>query len=80
MVAADRRSSAGAPAGGSSRDGRLHAGNLVWIFGTAKTGTSWLSAMLADAPGYAQWREPNVGNLFGGRAQHRPSLVMASGP
>lgn len=39
--------------------------NIVWVFGTAKTGSSWFGSLMADPEGYYAWREPNVGNLFG---------------
>lgn len=39
--------------------------NIVWIFGTAKTGSSWLGSMMVDPLEHHGWREPNVGNLFG---------------
>lgn len=38
---------------------------IVWIFGTARTGSTWLSALMGDPVGHAEWREPNVGELFG---------------
>jgi hypothetical protein len=49
--------------------------NLVWVFGTARTGSSWLSAMMGEIGGYSRWHEPLVGHLFGNlyyvRAGHR---------
>jgi hypothetical protein len=39
--------------------------NLVWIFGVARTGSSWLSTMMRDLPGHARWNEPYVGDVFG---------------
>jgi hypothetical protein len=38
---------------------------LVWIFGSGKTGSTWLSHMMADLEGYKLWAEPDVGKLFG---------------
>ena len=40
--------------------------SLVWIFGSGKTGSTWLSHMMADLEGYRLWAEPDVGKLFGG--------------
>jgi hypothetical protein len=37
---------------------------LVWIFGSARTGSTWLGAMMADLEGHAWWHEPLVGYLF----------------
>ncbi len=49
--------------------------NLVWMFGTARTGSSWLSAIMGEIGGYSRWHEPLVGHLFGNlyyeRAGHR---------
>jgi hypothetical protein len=49
--------------------------NIVWMFGTARTGSSWLSAVMGDVGGYSRWHEPLVGHLFGNlyyvRAGHR---------
>jgi hypothetical protein len=39
--------------------------NLVWVFGTARTGSTWLAAMMADLDGFAGWHEPLVGDVFG---------------
>jgi len=48
---------------------------LVWMFGTARTGSSWLSAIMGEIEGYSRWHEPLVGHLFGNlyyeRAGHR---------
>jgi hypothetical protein len=38
---------------------------LIWIFGSARTGSTWLGAMMADFEGHAWWHEPMVGYLFG---------------
>lgn len=38
--------------------------NLIWIFGTSRTGSSWLARMLNDLPQHVRWNEPYVGSLF----------------
>ena len=53
------RSGAGAEAGG------IEPENVVWIFGSGRSGNTWLSSMMEDVEGHAVWREPNVGFLFG---------------
>lgn len=40
-------------------------GRIIWIFGTGRSGSTWLASMLADLPGDALWNEPLVGALFG---------------
>lgn len=39
--------------------------NVIWMFGSGRTGSSWLSTMMGDLEGYARWNEPYVGELFG---------------
>jgi hypothetical protein len=39
--------------------------NVVWIFGTGRSGSTWLGSMMAGLDGFAMWNEPLVGNLFG---------------
>jgi hypothetical protein len=38
---------------------------VVWIFGTARTGSTWLAFMMEELEGSTVWREPYVGALFG---------------
>jgi hypothetical protein len=45
--------------------GGIKPENLIWIFGVARTGSSWLSSMMADIEGYSRWNEPYVGDVFG---------------
>ena len=55
------------PAADLRRAGRtkIKPENIVWIFGNAKTGSTWLSWMMEEPKGHAVWREPYVGELFG---------------
>src|SRR5215210_643365 len=53
---------------GSSRAGEqrsVRPENIVWIFGTGRSGSTWLGSMMEGLDGYAMWNEPLVGNLFG---------------
>jgi hypothetical protein len=52
-------------AGGGCSADRVKPQNMIWIFGAGRTGSSWLSAMMADLEGHNRWNEPYVGNLFG---------------
>jgi hypothetical protein len=49
--------------------------NFVWVFGTIRTGSTWLGSMMGSMKGHALWNEPRVGELFGTffyeRAAHR---------
>ena len=54
---------------GGSGAGREASGinpeNIVWIFGSGRSGSTWLSLMMGDIEGHALWGEPWVGALFG---------------
>jgi hypothetical protein len=58
--------------------------NIVWIFGSGRSGSTWLRSMMGDPSRHLVWEEPMVGQLFGNfhrRAQTanllRPDFVMA---
>src|SRR5215216_3446489 len=44
---------------------RLKPENIIWVFGVARTGSSWLTAMMADLRKHVRWNEPYVGDVFG---------------
>jgi hypothetical protein len=51
---------------GAERDAALiDPKRVVWIFGTARTGSTWLSWMMGELEGHTVWFEPFVGELFG---------------
>jgi hypothetical protein len=59
-------------------DGRgygIQSENVVWIFGTARSGSTWLASMMGELEGQHVWNEPLVGALLGNfyyeRAGHR---------
>ena len=39
--------------------------NIIWIFGTIRTGSTWLGSMMGDLENHDLWNEPRVGELFG---------------
>jgi hypothetical protein len=39
--------------------------NIIWILGTARTGSTWLSSMMKSLKTHRRWNEPLVGELFG---------------
>jgi len=45
--------------------GGVKSENVIWMFGSGRTGSSWLSNMMGDLEGHARWNEPYVGELFG---------------
>ncbi len=38
--------------------------NMVWIFGTGRTGSTWIAAMIEEMKGQTVWFEPRVGFVF----------------
>jgi hypothetical protein len=38
--------------------------NMIWIFGTGRTGSTWLAAMMEEPEGHDVWFEPRVGTIF----------------
>lgn len=69
--------------GGNDRKDGPNPENFVWIFGSGRSGSSWLRAMMAEMDGHRVWEEPLVGRLFGEfyeRAaesnRRRPEFVM----
>jgi hypothetical protein len=51
--------------GNSTGEGDINPENVVWVFGNAKTGSTWLAFMMEELAGHTVWREPYVGELFG---------------
>jgi hypothetical protein len=37
---------------------------MIWIFGTGRTGSTWLAAMMEEPEGHEVWFEPRVGTVF----------------
>ena len=48
-----------------ARAGGLDPANVVWIFGSGRSGSTWLRSMMAEVAGVRVWEEPMVGRLFG---------------
>ena len=49
----------------AGKAGGVRPENVVWIFGTARTGSTWLAFMMEELESNTIWREPYVGELFG---------------
>jgi len=39
--------------------------NIVWVFGSGRTGSSWLTFMMGTLSDHTRWNEPMIGYLFG---------------
>ena len=67
--AAGARGNGRSPAAGSveGRAAREPIGTeqLVWMFGSPRTGSTWLSRMMAELENQERWHEPYIGLLFG---------------
>ncbi len=50
---------------GEGRSTGVNPENVVWIFCTARSGSTWLRGMLDDLVDGEVWEEPKVGRLFG---------------
>jgi hypothetical protein len=61
-------------------DAGLHPENMVWIFGTGRSGSTWLSSMMGEIERHRVWDEPLIGKLFGEFYEKapRPNLRLAS--
>lgn len=62
----------------------IRADDLIWIFGTGRSGSTWLASMMAELAGGWWWDEPLVGRLFGDfradilpRTGGREAFIMA---
>jgi LPS sulfotransferase NodH len=49
----------------SGAEGGIGPESIIWIFGTGRSGSTWLASMMEELGGHAMWDEPRVGDLFG---------------
>ena len=47
------------------RSSGVNPENVVWIFCSNRSGSTWLSSMMGEIEGHEVWNEPLVGKLFG---------------
>ena len=71
--------------GRDARDTRVNPENIIWIFGSGRSGSTWLRSMMEDLDRHQAWEEPMVGRLFGefyNQAQgvdlRRPDFIMGN--
>ncbi len=43
----------------------VNPGNMIWIFGSGRSGSTWLRSMMGEMSNHRIWEEPMVGRLFG---------------
>lgn len=46
-------------------DDAIDPGKMVWIFGTGRSGSTWLRSIMSETKESTVWEEPMVGRLFG---------------
>jgi GT2 family glycosyltransferase len=66
--------------------GAIRTEQLIWIFGSPRTGSTWLARMMAELENQERWHEPYVGLLFGSfiyerlgentKLTNNPSFIM----
>jgi hypothetical protein len=61
----ERRIQALTAGGATVASGSVRAENLIWIFSSGRSGTTWLKDMMSGVEGYSAWEEPLVGQMFG---------------
>ncbi len=47
------------------QDSGVRPENVVWVLGSGRTGSSWLTFMMGALPDHTRWNEPLIGYLFG---------------
>ena len=69
--------------GGGNKTRAVRPENIVWIFGSGRSGSTWLSSMMGELTGQTLWGEPWVGYLFGyfyytrGEGRHQsPQFIL----
>ncbi len=54
----------------------IKPGNIIWIFGSPRSGSTWLRDMMKDLDRYQLWEEPLVGQLFGEFHNRAPEVEL----
>jgi hypothetical protein len=50
---------------GTFRAGGVNPEAMIWIFGSGRSGSTWLRSMMGEMSHHHVWEEPMVGRLFG---------------
>ena len=51
--------------GSNARGNDVTPENIIWIFGSGRSGSTWLRSMMEDLNQHRAWEEPMIGRLFG---------------
>ena len=49
----------------SGREGQPNPENIIWIFGSGRSGSTWLASMMGDFAKHEVWFEPRLSEVFG---------------
>ena len=60
-----RLAGSGASRDDGARASDVNPGNMIWIFGSGRSGSTWLRSMMGEMDDHHVWEEPMVGSLFG---------------
>jgi len=52
-------------AGPGVKSAGVDPARMVWIFGSGRSGSTWLRSMMGEMDGVGVWEEPMIGRLFG---------------
>lgn len=58
--------------------GQIKPENMIWIFGTGRSGSTWLRSMMGELTNHRVWEEPKVGALFGSFYHNAESGALGS--
>ena len=47
------------------RAGGIDPERMIWIFGSGRSGSTWLRSMMGERCGVKDWEEAMIGRLFG---------------
>ena len=50
--------------------------NIIWIFGSGRSGSTWLRSMMEDLERHQLWEEPMIGQLFGQFHERAPEVEL----
>ena len=55
----------------SEKEGYPNPEKFVWIFGSGRSGSTWLASMMGSFRGHEVWFEPRISEVFGTRSSKR---------
>jgi Sulfotransferase family len=61
-----------------ARESGVNPENMIWIFGSGRSGSTWLRSMMGEMSGHRVWEEPMVGRLFGEFYARAPKENLSS--